>query len=68
MESQYNFQMKSRNDRREWEEIKVFCQTYCDRAIAIRYAKELSKKFNSEIRMTEGANPFKTSGTYIYEK
>ncbi len=67
MESQYNFQIKSRNDHTEWEKIEVFFKTYCDRTTAIRYAKELSKKLNSEIRMTEGTQPFKSSGTYIYE-
>ena len=59
--------MKNRNDKREWENIEVYYQTHCDRTTAIRYARKLSKIFNSEIRMTQGANPFKASGTYIYE-
>ena len=67
MEAQFNFQVKHRNDKREWEEIGVYYQTHCDRTTAIRYARKLSKIFNSEIRMTQGENPFKTSGTYIYE-
>ena len=67
MEAQFNFQVKRRNDKREWEEIGVYYQTYCDRTTAIRYARKLSKIFNSEIRMTQGENLFKTSGTYIYE-
>ena len=67
MEAQFNFQMKNRNDKREWENIEVYYQTHCDRTTAIRYARKLSKIFNSEIRMTQGANPFKASGTYIYE-
>ena len=67
MEAQFNFQMKNRNDKREWENIEVYYQTHCDRTIAIRYARKLSKIFKSEIRMTQGANPFKASGTYIYE-
>ena len=67
MEAQFNFQMKNRNDKREWENIEVYYQTHCDRTTAIRYARNLSKIFKSEIRMTQGINPFKTSGTYIYE-
>lgn len=67
MEAQFNFQMKQRKDKRKWEEIDVYYQTHCDRTTAIRYARNLSKIFNSEIRLTEGKEPFKTSGTYIYE-
>ena len=33
-----------------------------------RQARNLSKIFNSEIRLTEGKEPLKTSGTYIYEQ
>ena len=68
MEAQFNFQMKNRNDKREWEEIEVYYQTYCNRTIAIHYARELSKTFHSEVRLTEGKEPLKTSGTYIYEQ
>ena len=67
MESQFNFQMKRRKDKKEWEQIEVYYQTHCDRTTAIRYARNLSKIFNSEIRLTEGKEPLKTSGTYIYE-
>lgn len=67
MEAQFNFQMKQRKDKREWEEIEVYYQTHCDRSTAVRYAKKLSKTFKSEIRLTQGAEPLKTSGTYIYE-
>ena len=67
MEAQFNFQMKQRKDKREWENIEVYYRTHCERATAIRYAKKLSKIFKSEIRLTEGAEPLKTSGTYIYE-
>jgi tryptophan synthase beta subunit len=68
MEAQFNFQMKNRNDKREWEEIEIYYQTYCDRTTAIHYARNLSKIFNSEVRLTEGKEPFKKSGTYIYEQ
>lgn len=67
MEAQFNFQVKSRKDVREWEQIEVYYKTYCNRTTAIRYARKISKIFKSEIRMTEGANPFRVSGTYIYE-
>lgn len=67
MTAQFNFQMKHRSDKREWEAIEVYYTTYCDRTTAIRYARKLSKMFHSEIRMTEGTEPLKTSGTYIYE-
>ncbi|AZA47047.1 addiction module toxin RelE [Chryseobacterium carnipullorum] len=67
MEAQFNFQMKHRKDRRGWEAIEVYYKTHCDRTKAIRYARNLSKIFNSEIRMTQGTEPLKLSGTYIYE-
>ena len=67
MESQYNFQMKARNDMRDWEQVEIFSKRYCDRETAIQYAKNLSKKLNTEIRLTKGTEPFKASGTYIYE-
>ncbi|GEM52750.1 hypothetical protein EB1_25400 [Empedobacter brevis NBRC 14943 = ATCC 43319] len=66
-QAQFNFQVKSRKDTREWENTPVYYKTYCDRTTAIRYARRISKIFKSEIRMTEGTNPFKTSGTYISE-
>ena len=53
MEAQFNFQLRHRNDKREWEDIEVYYQTHCDRTTAIRYARNLSKIFNSEIRLTE---------------
>ncbi|QQM25848.1 addiction module toxin RelE [Elizabethkingia sp. M8] len=68
MEAQFNFQMKQRKDKREWEKIEVYYQTHCDSIItAVRYARKLSKIFKSEIRLTQGVEPLKTSGTYIYE-
>jgi hypothetical protein len=60
--------MKPRNDKREWENVEVYSKIYCDRKTAIHYARHFSKKFKSEIRLTEGKEPFKTSGTYIYER
>ena len=67
MEAQFNFQMKQRKDKREWENIEVYYRTHCERATAIRYAKKLSKIFKSEIRLIQGTEPLKTSGTSIYE-
>ena len=67
MEAQFNFQMKQKKKKKEWENIEVYYQTHCDRMTAIRYARKLSKIFKSEIRLTQGAEPFKTSGTYINE-
>jgi hypothetical protein len=67
MEAQFNFQMKQRKDNREWEKIEIYYRTHCDRITAVRYARKLSKIFKSEIRLTQGAEPLKTSGTYIYE-
>jgi hypothetical protein len=68
MEAQFNFQMKQRKDKREWENIEVYYRNFCDRTTAIRYARKLSKIFKSEIRLTQGTEPLKTSGTYIYER
>ena len=67
METQFNFQIKNRKDKRDWELIEVSYQIYCERNTAIRYARRLSKIFHSEIQMTQGTEPLKTSGTYIYE-
>ena len=67
MEAQFNFQMKHRKNKKEWENIEVYYQTHCDRMTAIRYARKLSKIFKSEIRLTQGAEPFKTRETYINE-
>ena len=53
MEAQFNFQLRHRNDKREWEDIEVYYQTHCDRITAIHYARNLSKIFNSEVRLTE---------------
>ena len=67
MEAQFNFQIKHRNNKIDWEDVAVGYQIFCDRTTAVRYARRISKIFQSEIRLTEGTNPFKTSGTYIYE-
>lgn len=67
MEAQFNFQVRQGKDKKDWEEITVYYQTHCDRTTAIRYARKLSKIFKSEIRLTEGKEPLKSSGTYINE-
>ncbi|WP_126652180.1 addiction module toxin RelE [Chryseobacterium aureum] len=67
MDVQFNFQVKEREDKTEWENVKVYYKTHCDRLTAINHARKLSKLFRSEVRLTQGADPLKTSGTYIYE-
>lgn len=67
MEAQFNFQIKQKKDKREWEEIEFYYISECDRTTAIRYARKISRIFKSEIRLTQGTEPLKTSGTYIYE-
>lgn len=67
MEAQFNFQIKQKKDTREWDEIEVYYVNNFDRTTAVRYARKISKIFKSEIRLTQGAEPLKTSGTYIYE-
>ena len=67
MQVQFNFQVRQRKDKNDWDKILVYYHTYCDRTTAIHYARKLSKIFQSEIRLTQGADPFKTSGTYINE-
>lgn len=67
MDVQFNFQVKQEKDKKNWDDITVYYQTYCDRETALRYARKLSKIFKSEIRLTQGTDPFKTSGTYINE-
>lgn len=65
MKKQFNFQLRQQNDRRDWENIEVYYKTHCDRETAVRYARQISKTFKSEVRMTEGAEPLKANGTYI---
>ena len=65
MKKQFNFQLRQQYDRRDWENIEVYYKTHCDRETAVRYARQISKTFKSEVRMTEGAEPLKASGTYI---
>ena len=67
MEAQFNFQIKQKKDKRGWEDIEVYYLTECDRTTAVRYARKISKIFKSEIRLTQGAEPLKVSGTYFYE-
>lgn len=67
MEAQFNFQIRHRNDKREWENIEIHDKTHCDREKAIRYARRLSKTFKSEIRMTQGTEPLKANGSYFNE-
>ena len=66
-QAQFNFQVKSRKDTRQWDNIEVYYRTNCDRTTAIRYARRISKIFKSEIRLTQGVNPFRANGTYIRE-
>ncbi|QOR73733.1 addiction module toxin RelE [Cruoricaptor ignavus] len=65
MKKQFNFQIRYRHDKREWENIEVYYKIHCDRETAVRYARQISKTFKSEVRMTEGAEPLKANGTYI---
>lgn len=67
MEAQFNFQIKQKKDERGWEDIEIYYVTNCDRITATRYARKISKIFKSEIRLTQGSEPLKVSGTYIYE-
>ena len=50
MEAQFNFQLRHRNDKREWEDIEVYYQTYCNRTTAIHYARELCKRTFQDIQ------------------
>ena len=68
MEEQFNFQLKHKKNKRIFYYFYVYYQNYCNRTRGIRYARKLSKTFNSEVRLTEGKEPLKTSGTYIYEQ
>ena len=67
MDSQFNFQVRQGKDKKDWEQITVYDQTQCDRTTAIGHARKLSRIFKSEVRLTQGTDPFETSGTYINE-
>lgn len=67
MLTQFNFQVRNRKDRTDSQEIEVYCRAYCERTIAVRRAKNISKIFKSEVRLTEGSEPLKTSASYFYE-
>ena len=43
MEAQFNFQIKHRNNKTDWEDVAVGYQIFCDRATAVRYARRISK-------------------------
>lgn len=36
MEAQFNFQVKNRNNKIDWEDVAVCYQIFCDRTTAIR--------------------------------
>ena len=67
MEAQFNFQLRHRNDKREWEEIGSITKPIATEPPAMRYTKTFQNiSFRNPI--DRGKEPLKTSGTYIYEQ
>lgn len=65
--TQYNFQVRSLDNRKDWESIEPMRRNYNNRTIALLFARKLSRDFKAEVRVTEGTMPFTTSGIYIRE-
>ncbi len=65
METKYNYQIRKVSDKRDWNDIEAIQRVSDDRVTAIIYGRRLARVFNAEIRMTEGDDPVKASGTYI---
>ena len=68
METKYNYQIRIKSDKRDWVDIEAIQRPSNDRVTAIIYGRRLARVFNAEIRMTEGDDPGKASGTYISDK
>lgn len=68
MERQYNYQIRPFSDKRDWDDIEAIKRSENDRVAAIIYGKRLARAFKAEVRMTEGDDPAKTSGTYLSDE
>lgn len=56
MEAQYNFQMKPKSDKNDWEKVEIFSQFYCERTTAIRYAKVFQENSNQKSALQREKN------------
>ncbi|QHC84705.1 hypothetical protein AS589_07850 [Empedobacter brevis] len=65
--TQYNFQVRSLDNHRDWERIEPMCRNCQNWTMALLFARKLSRDFKAEVRVTEGTTPFTTNGTYIRE-
>lgn len=65
MKTLFSFQINPDHDRKAWEQVAASSLYLPDRAEAIQFAQRLAKVCRAEIRLTEGADPFCCSGTYI---
>lgn len=68
MEIQYNYQIRIPSDKRDWDEIEAIQRIASDRVLAIQYGRRLARVFNAEVRMTDGSDHLKTSGTYLKDE
>jgi len=65
MNTTYNFQINPDKERRQWDEIKAHAYPFEDRVTAVLFAKRLARVFQAEVRMTEGRDPARLSGSYF---
>ncbi len=68
MQIQYNYQIRTVTDNRDWDDIETIQRSTSDRFDAIQYGKRLARVFNAEVRMTEGSDHKKSSGTYLRDE
>lgn len=62
---QYNFQINPDSDRRDWEQIQAYTDSFCTRHEAIDLAIKLARLLKAEVRLTCGNDPAKLSGAYF---
>ncbi|MDR2272036.1 MAG: hypothetical protein LBF27_14115 [Sphingobacterium sp.] len=65
MERKFNFQINS-DKYRYWEDVPVISTVLPDRFSAVLIARNAAKLFKADVRMSEGKEAMKTSGSYFF--
>ena len=65
MKTRFNFQINAHTTRKPWDEVAAHVRHFSDRAAAVQFARKLARLFDAEIRLTEGSDPARLSGSYI---
>ncbi|RKE47144.1 addiction module toxin RelE [Sphingobacterium detergens] len=64
METRFNFQINS-DKYRYWEDVPVISTILPDRFSAVLIARKVAKLFKADVRMSEGKEAMKSSGSYF---